>query len=272
MADILRAIRSNPLLRGLAARLGAGYIRLVHRTVRWTILGPEAEDAVRHGPDNVILGIWHGRLLAVPALMTRQLEVHAIISANRDGELIAAAVKRFGIDVIRGSSADRRKPDKDKQGREALEAALEKLKGDRRVIVALTPDGPRGPRMRCQPGIALLSARTGKTVYPWAYATRRAKVLRSWDRFMLPLPFDRGVILFGRPVPAPTSDDPATIEEHRLRIEAAMLEAAHRVDTFLGRDPIVPDDRPGVTGGGLAPWPPAPEAEPERPEAERAGS
>lgn len=270
---MLRAIRSNPVLRGLTARLGAGYIRLVHRTVRWTILGPDAEHAVRRGPDSVILAIWHGRLLAVPALMTRDLEVHAIISANNDGEMIAEAVKRFGIDVIRGSSADRRKPDKDKQGREALEAALEKLKGDRRVIVALTPDGPRGPRMRCQPGVALLSARTGKTVYPWAYATRRAKVLRSWDRFMLPLPFDRGVILFGDPVPPPSADDPATVEDHRLRIEAAMLRAAHRADAFLGRDPVAPDERPGVKGAGLAPWPPASDAGPETaPAAERTAS
>ena len=114
--------------------------------------------------------------------------------------------------------------------------------------------------MRCQPGVALLSARSGAPIMPWAYATRRAKALRSWDRFLVPMPFDRGAMVFGDPIAPPTAEGPEALEAHRLRIEAALLDCARVADAAVGRAPVEPAMRPALPGGTMADWPPAPGA------------
>ncbi|MFT6774055.1 MAG: lysophospholipid acyltransferase (LPLAT)-like uncharacterized protein, partial [Paracoccaceae bacterium] len=197
MVNILRSIRSSPLLRAGVASLGALYIRAVSATVRWQVEGVEARAAIQSGSGRYLVPVWHGRLLAIPGQKTRALNAHAVISANRDGDIIAACVGKFDVPSVRGSSWNKNKADRDKGGREAMEAARALLTGTGDVTVVLTPDGPRGPRMRCQKGVAALSALTGTAVVPFAYATRRARVLRSWDRFMVPFPFDRGAVVFG---------------------------------------------------------------------------
>lgn len=257
MRKILRRIRSSAALRELIARGGAAYIRLVFRTVRWERHGQDHVDRLQAGNGRHILAIWHGRLLMIPAEMRAGLTVHAVISANKDGDIIAAAVGKFGIGAIRGSSADPRKPQLDKKGRAVADKALEALRGTAPCLVALSPDGPRGPRMRCQRGVALFSAATGIEVTPWTFSTRRARLMRSWDRFMVPLPFDRGVLMAGEPIPAPTADDDATIEAHRLKIETALLALNAQADALCGRAPVAPDARPAYPGKGAAAWPPA---------------
>jgi hypothetical protein len=256
MASVLRAIRSSPFLRGVAARLGAGYIRLIHGTVRWRIEGGASRDAIRSGRGRYVIPVWHGRLLAIPGQKSRALNVHALISANRDGDIIAACVARFGVPSVRGSSWNPNKADRDKGGREALDGARALLLGTPDVTVVLTPDGPRGPRMRCQKGVAALSVSTGALVVPFAYATRRARVLRSWDRFLAPFPFDRGAAVFGDPIAPPERSDPAALEAHRFAIEAALLEATYRADVLCGRDPVAPAMEPAFEGAAMAPWPP----------------
>lgn len=257
MASALRTIRSSRLLRAVVASLGAVYIRLVGWTVRWDHVGQANRDAIRSGKGRYLVPVWHGRLLAIPTQKSRALNAHALISANRDGDIIAACVAKFNVPSVRGSSWNKDKADRDKGGREAMEAARALLLRHQNITVVLTPDGPRGPRMRCQKGVAALSATTGTPVMPFAFATRRAKVLRSWDRFMVPFPFDRGVAVFCDPIPAPAQGDPASLEAHRLAIEAALLAATHRADVMCGRDPVAPDMTPAFDGAGLAPWPPA---------------
>lgn len=257
MAGALRTIRSSRVLRAAVASLGALYIRLIGASVRWRFEGTAARDAIRSGKGRYLVPVWHGRLLAIPTQKSRALNAHALISANRDGDIIAACVGKFDVPSVRGSSWNKDKADRDKGGREAMEAARALLTAHANVTVVLTPDGPRGPRMRCQKGVAALSAMTGVAVVPFAYATRRAKVLRSWDRFMVPFPFDRGAIVFGDPIPAPDKGDPATLEAHRMAIEAAVLAATYRADLICGRDPVAPATDPAFEGAGLAPWPPA---------------
>jgi hypothetical protein len=217
------------------ARLAAGYIRIVHRTGRWEILGAAARDAGRSGRGRIILAIWHGRLFMVPTEMHPGLDVRAMISRNRDGEIIARTVARFGIATIRGSTHDPLKPDRDRGGREAFQEGLGALRDCENVLVALTPDGPRGPRMRCHHGVATLSAVSGVAVLPWTFSARGAWQLGSWDRFLIPRPFTRGVIAVGDPILPPQDSAPASIEAHRLRIEAALNELTRRADARVGR-------------------------------------
>jgi hypothetical protein len=235
----LRAIRSSAFGRWAVASLGAGYIALAHATTRWTIVGAENRARIIAGEGRWIVGLWHGRIMALPPEKTSRFNCHAIVSVNRDGEIIAAILRRFGIGTLRGSSWDRVKK-RDKGGREAFDAAAALLRENANMVIAFTPDGPRGPRQRCHLGIAMLSVATGTPVIALASSTRRGKILNSWDRMLISWPFNRGVKIFGDPIAPPGETSAEAIEGHRLAIENAMNALGRRADEMCGRTPIEP--------------------------------
>ncbi len=237
----LKRLRGSAAGRWLLSRLGAAYVRLCWATTRWTVEGRGHAEALIAGGGPFIAAFWHGRLLFSPLWIPPGRRVFAMISNNHDGALIAALVARFGVRGVRGSSAHPGKRDRDKGGREAFAAAVAALEGG--GVLGMTPDGPRGPRMRAQPGVAALSAATGAPVLPVAFATRGGRTARSWDRFLLARPFDRGVTLYGPPIPPPAGD-PASVEAHRLAIEAALNALTARADRMTGRPPIEPEAAP----------------------------
>jgi lysophospholipid acyltransferase (LPLAT)-like uncharacterized protein len=234
-----RGVRVSAFWRAVAARLGAGWIALCWRTTRWTEEGRAHRDAAAARPGGLIAAFWHGRLFFSPLWPPPGRRTLAMISENRDGALIAAVVARFGIDAVRGSSADPRKPGKDKGGRRAFAAGLRALREG--GVLAVTPDGPRGPRMRAQPGVAALSTTGRAPVLPIAVSTARGRFSSSWDRFLVPRPFDRGAMLWGAPIEPPPTDDPAAVEAHRRAIEAALIALTARADRLAGREPIAPE-------------------------------
>lgn len=215
--------------------VGAAYIRIVQHTVRWEWVGRDILDDVLRDRKTVIAAFWHGRILMMAPVAAESVRpLHVIISANRDGELIARLIGKFGVHTLRGSSRDPRKTH-DKGANAVMRATLQKLKaGD---AIAITPDGPRGPRMHAQAGVAAMSAKTGVPVIPFAWATRRARVLNSWDRFMMPWPFDRGFYVVGAPV-VPDGDDDVAVEAHRMAIETALRDVTKLADERAGRVPV----------------------------------
>ena len=191
-----RLIR-HPAMQGLLAWLVALYLRLVWATTRWTLVGEEHARAFADRP--MILAFWHERLplaalgwrlLArrVPQAGGRRAQV--LISRHRDGRLIAAAVRPFGIDVVHASSS--------KGGATGLRALARILAGG--GVAVITPDGPRGPARVAAPGVAQLAALSGVPVLPCAAASTRMRLAGSWDRMRFPLPFARGVAVMGAPV------------------------------------------------------------------------
>ncbi|MEM1344999.1 MAG: lysophospholipid acyltransferase family protein [Pseudomonadota bacterium] len=234
-AGWLGRLRRVQGLRGRLAWLMAGYIRLVARTTRWQIEGAEHHRAVLAGQHGVIAAVWHGRLFLSPTWAEPGRTSIAVISNNRDGALIAAIVARFGIEAVRGSTADRRKG-RDKGGAVAFQDARAAL-NEQRALVCITPDGPRGPRMRAQPGVAALAMATGCPVIPVGFSCRWAVCLGSWDRFLLPLPFGRGALVWGAPLSPPTE---GALSPYRATIEAAITTATERADRLCARTPTPP--------------------------------
>lgn len=222
----------------IGAHLGALYIRLVLVTTRWKIIGQGNYDAAMATGDGVIAAIWHGRLFLSPHWAPPGRRTVAMISNNRDGDLIAAIVWRFGVFSVRGSTFDHEKG-RDKGGAEAFAGAHREL-GLNKAVVAITPDGPRGPRMRAQTGAALLSIQTGLPVQPVTFSTVKGKTMRSWDRFLIPGPFGRGVQIIGPALSPPASDDPDAVAAFRAEIEAALTEITRRADELCGRVPVEP--------------------------------
>jgi hypothetical protein len=225
-----RRVLRSARLRQLSCRLVALYIRLVYRTNRWTIGGGEIPRRLRRDGRGFILAFWHGRLLMIPMAWQRLAPMHMLISAHRDGRIIADAVSHFGVGSIAGSSR--------RGGSAAMRTMLKRLQaGD---CVGITPDGPSGPAMCASTGIVNLARLAGAPIVPVAFATSRRRVLQSWDRFHLALPFGRGVFLWGEPIEIVRDLDANGIEQSRLLVETRMNELARDADRQVGHRPATP--------------------------------
>jgi 3-deoxy-D-manno-octulosonic-acid transferase len=213
-------VESDRLRRSLC-RLIYGYIRFIYATNRWEVEGAERVHALRAAGSGFILAFWHGRLLMIPMAWQRLAPMHMLISAHRDGRIIADAVRYFGVGSIAGSTR--------RGGSAALRAMMKRLEeGD---CVGITPDGPHGPAMRASLGIANLARLSGLPIVPITYATSRRRILSSWDRFHLPLPFGHGVYLWGEPITIAADLEP---EEARLLVETRMGELTQTADRRVG--------------------------------------
>lgn len=216
--------------------LAASYIRLTAGTSRYELRAPEDTKALVRARLPFIGAFWHGRMVMINhawwALVREvgipdSLQPYVISSDHPDGRLMAKATARFGLKTVFGST----------------KVASGLLKAARRVlsdgqIAVVTPDGPRGPRMRAKPGIVLLARSAGVPVVPITFATSRQYQLGTWDRFALPLPFARGILAFGAPIPVGRHDDPEAIRE---RIETALTTLTAEADRAVGQTPVQPE-------------------------------
>lgn len=232
-----RILRSRAAVR-FAANVIALYVRFVHATSRWQTIGSEHAENRWDRNEPFILSFWHGRLLMIPTAWRQNAPMNMLISQHRDGELIARAMDPFGIGTVRGSAAKAGR--KDKGGTGALRSILRQLKANESV--GFTPDGPRGPRMRASIGVVTAARLAKVPILPLTYAVARRRVINSWDRFILPWPFNRGVYLWGDPIDV-HSDESETSEQAALRLETVMNALCDRADALCGHAPIAPADR-----------------------------
>jgi lysophospholipid acyltransferase (LPLAT)-like uncharacterized protein len=217
-----RLLRSS-LLHRLLCWVIHLYIRIVYATNRWTVENGEVPPRLLNEGRSFIAAFWHGRLMMIPMSWQRLAPMHMLISAHRDGRIIADAVSYFGIDSINGSSR--------RGGSSALRTMLKRLEAGE--CVGITPDGPRGPAMVASSGIVNVARLAGVPIVPVVFATSRHRVLHTWDRFYLGLPFGRGAFLWGEPIEIARDLDPDGIEAARLSVEermnAMVAEADRRV-------------------------------------------
>ena len=154
-------------------------------TLRVSIVGEEHRQAVRAQGKKPLHAIWHQRM--VGGILAHRGEGYVTMaSKSLDGEIIATFLTLWGFKAARGSSS--------KGGDLAVLEFLEALKGA--PGGALTPDGPRGPARRCKRGILTLAEQGDTLILPSSSSSSRPKFLGSWDRFLLPLPFSRCVVVF----------------------------------------------------------------------------
>ena len=205
-------------------RLGARIIWAVLRTLAAT-LRYEWDD--RSGYRNetaaapVIFCVWHNRLaLSMKAYFgygrkrTRSAGMAAIVSASRDGAFLAAILKCFKVQPVRGSSS-RRGP----------QALLELLTwAERGYDLAITPDGPRGPCYVVQEGVMSLAQLSGLPILPFSFELQWKVRPKSWDRFQIPLPFSRCKMILEKPIRVPREASDAEREELRRQLEKTLKD------------------------------------------------
>jgi lysophospholipid acyltransferase (LPLAT)-like uncharacterized protein len=200
----------------LLITVGFGLYRVWARTLRLRIEDPHNVIAfVQQQP--VIFAIWHNRLLMLPrvfdpSFQTRQS--YGLISASRDGDLIAIFIERSGYGTIRGSSS--------RKGVIALRQLVDML-ASREGNVLVTPDGPRGPVYQVSQGVVFLAQKSGAPIVPIHMEYTSCWRMKSWDRFVVPKPFATLRAIFGAPIRLAPVEDPEQFEAEQLRVQNAMM-------------------------------------------------
>ena len=203
--------------------LGKYLIDLLFLTIRFeNRVSPKTGQMLQNGEG--IYAFWHSRLLLMDHV-GRNMELIVFISQSKDGEIISQILKQQGSIAVRGSST--------RGGMRAIIEALRLLKEKKRIC-AITPDGPQGPRFRAQPGVILLAQKTQMPIIPMIASASRAKIFNSWDRFMLPLPFSKYVVMDGTPVVVPKEMDDAMLREKQLELEEEMNQKTKLLDREFG--------------------------------------
>ncbi len=218
---MLKRLARTPRAQAALAWLVGLYARFAYATTRWRLLGAEhMEPHVRGEP--VIVAFWHERQALMPMLWVlarrqgSRARVHVLASRHRDGRFVHAIMRRFDIEGVSGSTTH--------GGAASLRNLCNLLAaGDH---IAITPDGPRGPRRQAAPGVAQIAALARVPVLPCAAQSTRRLCLSTWDRMVLPLPFGRAVIVCEPAIAVPRDG----WQQALPAIAAAMTAAAETAD------------------------------------------
>ncbi len=233
-------LRLAPPLAAWLVRLWNGSCRIVHREAE----DREAAAVAKYG--GCIYPTWHQRMFYFFHDFGSR-HVTMMISQSKDGEYANALATRLGFYSVRGSGTRR--------GRTAMHELIELLNRRLGHKAGMMADGPKGPPRQLKMGSIQIAKQTGLPIIPMMYGAKRRIVFKSWDRYFLPMPFTKVVLLHGEPVLVPADADQAEMERLRRLITDRMNEMADRCDTWWGGQPV------GKPGFDLPPAAPAEKAE-----------
>jgi lysophospholipid acyltransferase (LPLAT)-like uncharacterized protein len=221
-------IRSRRVMN-LAGRLGAGAVQaiLATATVRELVEDPDWHPLMAGASRSFLLALWHENLLVAGWAVGRYPNTYTLASGSEDGEIAAGVASAFGLEVWRGSSSQ--------GGVRALKQIVDFARSPRRFRLALTLDGPRGPRRVAKEGLAYVASRCDLPIVCVGVACRDAWRLRSWDRMQIPRPFRRVQIHFTAPIAPGAKLSRAGLEEYSRFIESEMSRAQYQAECALER-------------------------------------
>jgi lysophospholipid acyltransferase (LPLAT)-like uncharacterized protein len=201
-------------------------LRFYLSSLKIRVMGEEIALGCLADYGKVIVAVYHQRFLLALAYVTkfRNFEPLIMSSQSRDGELGARLAKRLGLQPVRGSSS--------KGGTTALATILQALKVNPAAIHIV--DGPRGPKGIVKPGLVTMAQVSGAAVLPVIVSAKKAWIMGSWDRFMVPKPFSEVTIEWGPPFAVPRDSDSAGLEELRKHIEKKLADWHAEADTRSG--------------------------------------
>jgi len=202
--------------------LGAAVLRVLFATIRVRVDDQAGFTTGRHDAP-VVICFWHNRILGITLSFLRQYPhsrrggVTVLTSRSKDGEILAGVARRLGMKAVRGSSS--------RGGGEALLSLVRRVTEDGGDI-AITPDGPRGPRYVLGPGPIALAQKTGAAIAPMHASFSRSIRLKSWDGFIVPLPFSTISVTVTPLIAVPAEMSDEEFERMRKKVEGTLRERA----------------------------------------------
>ena len=184
--------------------------KFIYFSVRWKCYDEEQKSNIFNNKNQYIFCCWHNRLFLGPHLLPRNRIINALQSSHSDGMITSIAFKYLGMNVILGSSM--------KGGMQAFRKMVKCIKNGESV--AITPDGPKGPKETVKEGVIKLAQITGIPIVPLVWSTKKFKIIDSWDNFVIPFPFSKGIYTFGKPIYVDKKISENNFEILRLEVES----------------------------------------------------
>lgn len=209
------------LLFWLAIRFGHLLLLLAGHWTKITVIGAEHMREVHRQGSGFTWVLWHGRML-MPIFHRRNCGCIAMVSEHQDGELIARIIHKIGYDTSRGSST--------RGGARAFVEMVKKLREGGEG--AMLPDGPKGPRHCFKPGTMLLAQRAQIPMLHITFGSYPAWTFRSWDRFTVPKPFSKTILLISEPIWVDKGLKGAEFEALRRKVENRMIKEVEYCDAI----------------------------------------
>ncbi len=195
-------------------------IKGLARTMQFEEIHPEIPRRFWENGIPAIGAFWHGRLFMMPVVYKGNT-LSFLVSSHRDGQVVGKALNRFGFRPILGSSK-----------RKGFSGFKQMVKAEGSDI-AIVPDGPRGPRHQVQIGVIELARLTGRAIVPLTFSASKKKIFNTWDHFLLPYPFSKGVFIWGEPIEVDQNGDRAHLEEKRILLERRLNELTEQADHYF---------------------------------------
>jgi lysophospholipid acyltransferase (LPLAT)-like uncharacterized protein len=202
-----KSIRRAAAFAALAVRGLAHSYRFAYRPLTSYLVNDRPELL---GDARYIYAFWHEHIL-LPVSVYARSDTAVLIGQHADGELITQVAERFGMAVVRGSST--------RGGTAAMLRMLRDGWGKRHL--AITPDGPRGPRRKCQFGTVFIASRTGLPIVPVGFGLSRCFRASSWDQFAVPLPLTRVRSVSAHPIFVPPGLGTDELVPYQTAVEEA---------------------------------------------------
>ncbi|MCX7770008.1 MAG: lysophospholipid acyltransferase family protein [Proteobacteria bacterium] len=181
--------------------------KLLFKTISWKTEGLEEGNKIE---TPVIIAFFHGRMMMLPffyKLLRPNRKIKMIVSSHFDGDLVGKIVSYHGIGTLKGSST---------RGGVKL---LKEIIGLKDFDIGITPDGPKGPAEKVKDGVIFISKLTGFPILPVTYSVKKKKILNTWDSFIVPKPFTKGLFICGEPIYVPKD-----ISDEKFKYMSQMLE------------------------------------------------
>ena len=181
--------------------------------------GSGAGGAGGTGDAGLIFALFHGAHF--PTLRAyRDQGAYVIASSSADGEILTRILASFGFKTVRGSSS--------RGGTRALADLTRHVKAGSHAAIGV--DGPRGPRHHVKAGVILLAKLTGGSIIPSAASLSRYWQINSWDRYRIPKPWSRALVVFDEPMTVPPDADNDLIEAKRVELQQRLLSLQQQAD------------------------------------------
>lgn len=194
---MIKNFLKNYFIKKFLSLVGALYVYIVYTSSQKTFINKDNFDKLILENKSFIYALWHDQLLLSPFTWQTKKKIDILISKHKDGDIIADLIKYHGFNSIRGSTNNPNK-EKEKNTITSIRKIIKTLKAN--VSIGITPDGPRGPRHKVSEGTINIARISNKKILPMALAYKEQWVLNTWDKFIIPKPFNKICIVWGDPI------------------------------------------------------------------------
>ena len=200
---MIKYFSSFRLIQTLLSLIGSIYVLTVYKTSKVNLKNRKKIENLLERKESFIYSFWHDQLLMCPLTWQSNSNIKVLISKHRDGDIIAQLISNLGFEAIRGSTHKTNKI-KNKGGLLSARKMIKSLKNG--ISIGISPDGPKGPRHKVSEGILSISRLSKSVILPVGIGFKKKWVLNTWDKFIIPKPFNEITVIWGDPIPAITNE------------------------------------------------------------------